>query len=331
VALEGVEAPGQLGAVRLEPGVELPQGLDAEAVEATLGVAADLDEAGVAQHLEVAGHPGLVHPEGVDQLTHRALAAPHGIEDPAARRFGDHLEDVALALHHLQHTTSHIYVQAHVRVRARRQVAAGTTVQVDLVPCDHGAMHGTLFITGDAEGDELLNTDPLALVIGMLLDQQVPMEWAFSSPLRLKERLGGSLDAAQIAALPLDELEAVFKGPPALHRYPGSMAKRTQQLCQHLVEHHGGSAEAVWTGVDSGAELVARLRAIPGFGAEKSKIFGALLAKRFGVRPDGWEQATAPFSDATHRSVADIDSPEALAEVRAFKKLMKAKGKGKDG
>jgi uncharacterized HhH-GPD family protein len=192
-------------------------------------------------------------------------------------------------------------------------------------------MKGTLTVTGDPDADQLLSTDPLALMIGMLLDQQVPMEWAFASPLKLRERLAGRLDAAAIASMPLDDLETAFKGPPALHRFPGSMAKRTQQLCQHLVEHHGGSAEAVWTGVDSGAELVARLRAIPGFGAEKSKIFGALLAKRFGVRPDGWEQATAPFSDATHRSVADIDSPEALAEVRAFKKLMKAKGKGKDG
>lgn len=191
-------------------------------------------------------------------------------------------------------------------------------------------MHGTLFITGDAEGDELLNTDPLALVIGMLLDQQVPMEWAFSSPLRLKERLGGSLDAAQIAALPLDELEAVFKGPPALHRYPGSMAKRTQQLCQHLVDEHGGDAAAVWTGTDSGSELFTRLKALPGFGGEKAKIFLALLAKRFGIAPAGWEDPAAPFSDATPRSVADVDSAETLQRVREFKKAKKAEGKGKD-
>lgn len=192
-------------------------------------------------------------------------------------------------------------------------------------------MQVTLPVTGDPEADGLLVTDPLALVIGMLLDQQVPMEWAFSSPLRLRDRMGGSLDAAAIATMPLEDLETAFKGPPALHRYPGSMAKRTQQLCQHLVEHHGGDAAMVWSGVTSGAELFARVRALPGYGGEKAKIFTALLAKRFGVRPPGWEAVSTPFSDSTHRSVADIDSPGALAEVRAFKKLMKAQGKGKDG
>jgi uncharacterized HhH-GPD family protein len=186
-------------------------------------------------------------------------------------------------------------------------------------------------VTGDPEADQLLVDDPLARLIGMLLDQQVPMEWAFASPAKLKERLGGQLDAAVIAALPLEELEGIFKGPPALHRFPGSMAKRTQQMCQHLVDEHDGRAEAVWDGVASGAELLARLRALPGFGGEKSKIFLALLAKRFGVRPDGWEAAAAPFSDATKRSIADVDSPQSLLDVRAFKKMMKAKGKDKDG
>jgi uncharacterized HhH-GPD family protein len=192
-------------------------------------------------------------------------------------------------------------------------------------------MKGTLAVTGDPDADHLLNTDPLAVVIGMLLDQQVPMEWAFASPLKLQDRLGGRLDAAAIASMPLDDLEAVFKGPPALHRFPGSMAKRTQQLCQHLVDEHGGDAAAVWNGAATGAELFERVRALPGYGDEKAKIFVALLAKRFGVRPDGWEEPARPFSDATHRSVADIDSPEALAEVRTFKKAMKAQGKGKDG
>ncbi|MEO6318631.1 MAG: HhH-GPD-type base excision DNA repair protein [Acidimicrobiales bacterium] len=192
-------------------------------------------------------------------------------------------------------------------------------------------MQGTLAVTGHPEADELLNTDPLALLIGMLLDQQVPMEWAFGSPLKLRDRLGGSLDAAAIATLPLEDLEGAFKGPPALHRYPGSMAKRTQQLCQHLVEHHDGRAEAVWAEVTSGPELFARLHALPGFGGEKAKIFLALLAKRFGIRPDGWEEPAHPFSDTTHRSVADVDSADSLLEVRAFKKMMKEKGKGKDG
>jgi uncharacterized HhH-GPD family protein len=187
----------------------------------------------------------------------------------------------------------------------------------------------TLPVTGDAEADKLLVDDPLALMIGMLLDQQVPMEWAFSGPLRLKERLGGRLDAADIASRDPGELEQLFKGPPALHRYPGSMAKRTQALCQHLVDHHGGDAASVWTGVDDGRELVRRVRALPGYGGEKAKIFTALLAKRFGVRPAGWEAAAAPFSDDEPRSVADIDSAETLQRVRSWKKAMKAAGKGK--
>jgi uncharacterized HhH-GPD family protein len=187
----------------------------------------------------------------------------------------------------------------------------------------------TLPVTGDPEADRLLVTDPLALLVGMLLDQQVPMEWAFGSPLKLKERLGGELDAARIAAMPTEELEAVFKGPPALHRYPGSMAKRTQALCQHLVDHHGGDAAKVWSGVRSGEALHARIRALPGFGEEKARIFLALLAKRFGKRPAGWEEHAGPFADGTPRSVADIDSPEALVRVREFKRAMKAKGKGK--
>lgn len=157
------------------------------------------------------------------------------------------------------------------------------------------------------------------------------MEWAFASPLKLRERLGGRLDAAAIAAMPLEGLEAAFKGPPALHRYPGSMAKRTQQLCQHLVDEHGGDASAVWSGAGTGDALFRRIRALPGYGGEKAKIFTALLAKRFGIAPPGWEDPSAPFSDGTPRSVADIDSPDALLRVRAFKQAMKAEGKGKDG
>ena len=184
-------------------------------------------------------------------------------------------------------------------------------------------------VTGDPEADKLLVDDPLALTIGMLLDQQVPMEWAFSGPLRLRDKLGGRLDAAEIADLDPAALEAMFRGPPALHRYPGSMAKRTQALCQYLVEHYGGDAAAVWAGVDDGAELLRRVKELQGFGADKSRIFTALLAKRFGVRPPGWEQATAPFSDDQPRSVADVDSPESLQRVRSWKKAMKAQGKTK--
>ena len=187
-------------------------------------------------------------------------------------------------------------------------------------------------VTGDPEADRLLVENPLALLIGMLLDQQVSMEWAFRGPHTLSERLGG-LDAAAIAAMDPDDLEAAFREKPALHRYPASMAKRTHALCQVLVDEYDCDATNVWkratAGDETGDELLARLRALPGFGEEKSKIFLALLAKRFGVTPPGWEAAARPFSDATMRSVADIDSSEALAEVRRWKKAQKTKGKGK--
>ncbi|HEX5366537.1 MAG TPA: HhH-GPD-type base excision DNA repair protein [Acidimicrobiales bacterium] len=184
-------------------------------------------------------------------------------------------------------------------------------------------------VTGDPDADALLAEDPLALLIGMLLDQQVPMEWAFSAPLKLRQRLGGHLDAGGIAALAPEQLAAAFTGPPALHRFPGSMARRTQALCQHLVDRYHGDPAEVWTGVDDGRELVRRLADLPGFGSEKARIFAALLAKRFGVRPPGWEEATAPFSDDEPRSVADVDSAESLQRVRAWKKMMRAKKRSK--
>jgi uncharacterized HhH-GPD family protein len=187
----------------------------------------------------------------------------------------------------------------------------------------------SLPVTGDAAADALLAQDPLALLIGMLLDQQVPMEWAFRGPLTLRDRLGGRLDAREIAAMPVDGVEAAFRAKPALHRYPAAMAKRTHGLCVALVDGYEGDAARVWSDATSGADLLARLRALPGFGPEKAKIFVALLAKRLGVRPPGWEQAAAPFSDGVPRSVADIDSPEALARVREWKRAQKAKGKTK--
>lgn len=189
---------------------------------------------------------------------------------------------------------------------------------------------GTLYITGDADADKLLNTDPLALLLGMLLDQQVPMEWAFRGPATLKERLG-HLDATKIAAMDPEALVAVFCDKPALHRFPAAMARRAHELCVIVTERYGGDAARVWKGVKSGPELAARLRALPGYGEEKAKIFMAILAKRFGVRPAGWEECAGAFADPTPRSVADVSSPETLAEVREFKKAMKAAKKDKQG
>jgi uncharacterized HhH-GPD family protein len=184
-------------------------------------------------------------------------------------------------------------------------------------------------VTSNDDANKLLVTDPLALLIGMLLDQQVPMEWAFLGPYNLRDRLGGALEAAAIAAMEPDEVVQLFLAKPALHRYPAAMAKRTHALCRYLVEVHDGDAERVWTEAVDGADLLKRLKALPGYGVEKSKIFLAILGKRLGIRPPGWEEAAAPFSDAVPRSVADIDSAESFARVREFKKARRAEGKGK--
>ena len=186
----------------------------------------------------------------------------------------------------------------------------------------------TLPITGDPAADDLLVSDPLALVIGMLLDQQVPMEWAFRGPSTLRDRLG-RLDCAAIAAMPPEDLEAVFKEKPALHRYPGSMAKRTHALCVHVVEEYAGDAGNIWKGVKDPQVLFERIRALPGYGDEKAKIFLAILGKRLKVAPKGWEEYAAPFSDDNPRSVADIDSPENLQRVRAWKQAQKAAKRSK--
>lgn len=183
-------------------------------------------------------------------------------------------------------------------------------------------------VTGDAQADQLLVDDPLALLIGMLLDQQVPMEWAFRGPANLSARLGG-LDAARIAAMPPDDFVEVFRRKPALHRYPGSMAKRTQALCQVIVDTYDGDARKIWNRVRDPQVLLDRLRALPGYGDEKAKIFLAILGKRFGRAPAGWESLATPFGDASPRSVADIDSRESFARVRAWKQAQKAKGRSK--
>ena len=187
---------------------------------------------------------------------------------------------------------------------------------------------GTLAITGDVDADHLLNTDPLALLVGMLLDQQVPMEWAFRGPATLLDRLG-QLDPAAIADMDPEAFLEACRTKPAIHRFPNSMAGRIQDLCHHLLENHDGDAADVWEGAANGADLARRLRALPGYGAEKTKIFVAILAKRMGVAPEGWRAAAGPFADDVPRSVADIDGPEALVTVRAWKKAQKAAGKSK--
>ncbi len=182
-----------------------------------------------------------------------------------------------------------------------------------------------LHLAQDPESDKVISEYPLALLIGMVLDQQVTIEKAFSSPAELARRMGGPLDAAAIAAMDPDELAAAFKERPALHRFPGSMAGRVQEVCRAIAEDYGGRAENIWGDVQTGDELVGRLRALPGFGEQKAKIFAALLGKQLGVRPTGWRQATSPYGDAgSHLSVADITDPKSLEKVRATKRALKA-------
>ncbi|MEO8094194.1 MAG: HhH-GPD-type base excision DNA repair protein [Pseudolysinimonas sp.] len=182
-----------------------------------------------------------------------------------------------------------------------------------------------LHITGDAEADRLLSTDPLALLIGMLLDQQVPMETAFAGPAKLRQRLG-HLDAGRIAAHDPDAFAELCKTPPAVHRFPGSMAGRIQSLCAAVAEHWGGDAAAIWMrDAPSGADVLKRLEALPGFGAQKARIFVALLGKRYGVDAPGWQEAAGPYGETgSYRSVADIVDPASLTKVREFKKAQKA-------
>jgi uncharacterized HhH-GPD family protein len=188
-----------------------------------------------------------------------------------------------------------------------------------------GAMTRTLHIVGDPEADKLLSADPLALLIGMLLDQQVAMETAFAGPRKLADRLGG-LDVRRIAQADPDEFAAVCATPPAVHRFHGSMAKRIQALCRFLVENYDGRAEAVWSDGDpDGDEVLRRLKALPGFGDQKARIFLALLGKQLGVQPAGWRAAAGVYGEeGSRRSVADVVDEHTLAEVRAFKKQSKA-------
>jgi uncharacterized HhH-GPD family protein len=179
-----------------------------------------------------------------------------------------------------------------------------------------------------AEANELLSRNPLALLIGMLLDQQVPLEKAFSSPNELVRRLGHEPTAAELAEFDPDAFAAVFSERPALHRFPKAMAARTQDLARLIVEEYDGDPAAVWTSATSGAELLGRLAKLPGFGGAKAQIFAALLGKQLDVRPPGWREAAGHFGvEGSHYSVADIVDTESLAAVRAYKKDLKAAAK----
>jgi uncharacterized HhH-GPD family protein len=189
------------------------------------------------------------------------------------------------------------------------------------------AMATALHLAQNPDADALLSRSPLAAMIGMLLDQQVPMEWAFTGPYTLLERLGGKdLDAHAIATQDPDAFAALCSQKPAVHRYPGSMA--IQQLCAYLDEHYDGDVTKVWSDVGSGAELFDRLVELPGFGKQKAQIFLALLGKQLGVQPKGWREAAGAYGEKnSFRSVADITGPESLDKVRAFKQAAKAAAK----
>ncbi|MDQ3055834.1 MAG: Fe-S cluster assembly protein HesB [Actinomycetota bacterium] len=183
-------------------------------------------------------------------------------------------------------------------------------------------------LSQNTEADALLDRDPLALLIGMVLDQQVPLEKAFSSPLELSKRLGHDLDAQELADYDSDALAVIFAQRPALHRFPTSMAGRVQGVARVLVADYDGNVTQLWTGVEDGHELLARITALPGFGGQKAAIYLALLGKQRGVRPAGWREAAGEFGkDGVYLSVADIVDSESLLRVRDYKQQQKAAAK----
>jgi len=180
-----------------------------------------------------------------------------------------------------------------------------------------------IHITGDDAADQVLSDDPFALLVGMMLDQQYPMEHAFRGPAKVLERFG-TLDPRRIAEADPEEFAAMCATPPAVHRFPGSMAARMQALAAVVVEKYDGDAAALWSGAEAGRDLLGRLMDLPGFGKQKAQIFVALLAKQLGVRPAGWETVVGAYADDGFRSVADVVDPGSLQKVRDFKKQAKA-------
>lgn len=193
-----------------------------------------------------------------------------------------------------------------------------------------GGMTQDLWLTGDPEADHLLSSDPFALLVGMLLDQQVTMESAFAGPAKIAQRMDG-LDVRAVADADPDAFAALCATPPAVHRYPGSMAGRIQGVARALLETYDGDVTRLWTdGGPDGAEVLRRLKALPGFGDQKARIFLALVGKQYGVHPVGWREAAGPFGeDGARRSIADVTDPTSLGEVRATKQAAKAAAKAK--
>jgi uncharacterized HhH-GPD family protein len=190
-------------------------------------------------------------------------------------------------------------------------------------------MAPTQWITGDPDADQLLAQDPFALLLGMLLDQQVPMETAFAGPRKIADRLG-SLDPAAVADADPDAFAALCATPPAVHRYPGSMAGRIQAVARAVVDDYDGDVTRLWSqGDPDGREVLRRLKALPGFGDQKARIFLALLGKQCGVTPEGWREAAGAYAeDGARRSIADVTDAPSLAEVRETKRAAKAAARG---
>ena len=187
-----------------------------------------------------------------------------------------------------------------------------------------------IHITGDDAADQILTDNPFALLVGMMLDQQYPMEHAFRGPSKVVGRFG-TFSPADIAAADPEEFTALCTTPPAVHRFPGAMAARMQELARIVEQEYDGRAERLWSEAGDAEELNRRLLALPGFGKQKARIFVALLAKQLGVRPDGWERIAGDYAEDGYRSVADVTDPASLQKVRDFKKQKKAAAKAKAG